>query len=789
MLFLPLAKFLSLSFFGLVLLLSQVSLLFTAATISIPSELESKLVSGDQYLEYISDTHNKITIEQLLQGAYQDEFIAVNSPLIPASMSQFWLRLQLLNADGSEQYSYLVLNTEHTKRVQVYQQGKLLAPASEARTAAYALHFAAHENQTLYIRVEDRNDPLSLQMELVSARQMTERIGNNNILIGLVLGGGAVLALYNLLVFLRLREPTFFFLAISSFLLGLELLRMDGFLGKMALFDTYYPAIGAMPGYLIVASSCAFFYYSLSIGKHFPRHAYLLQVVFWVSICFSMLAPWLPLRSVLVALLGSFLISLIIPMTWKLYKRGVHAVRTFIITVFVLLVFSLPVIYSALRAIETATFMQPVYLSIVVFMLVLSLTLTERTRKSRERIGRIHAAGEAKTEFLATMSHELRGPMNSVIAASTLLKRTKLDLQQQEYITRQETAARHMLGLVDNILDLSRIEHSFVHLSCTPFRIQSLLDEIQQVIETPAVNKGLQFKLNVTVDSDFYVMGDYRYLSRILLNLLDNAVKFTNKGQVELVVKQLPIEHVGHCLLYFEVSDTGIGISPKDTERLFHPFSPLESHYARQYSGSGLGLVISQRLVELMGGELELESQVGEGSRLFFTLEFSFEALAAVPTKSSISYGLTLDTSALQAKQVLLVDDDEMNQFFCRSLLKMLELEISFASSGYEAIEMLQQQRFDLIFMDISMPGMDGYETTRHLRARHGYSLPIVALTAHAISGERERCLAAGMDDYLTKPVELEHLYATLQHWIGERSALKSAADSLASRRRCVNFR
>jgi CheY-like chemotaxis protein/two-component sensor histidine kinase len=323
-----------------------------------------------------------------------------------------------------------------------------------------------------------------------------------------------------------------------------------------------------------------------------------------------------------------------------------------------------------------------------------------------------------------------------------------------------------MLSLISNILDLSRANSNLLIMESIPFQLTTLLQRLEHLLIEQARSK----QLLLTLDNHFHLvkkqpMGDLTRLQQVLLNLLSNAIKFTPKGEISLNIT--PQQVADHSVsLRFEVQDNGIGISTQQQKKLFRPFSQADSSTTRQYGGSGLGLAISQKLVQRMGGELGIRSKQGKGSCFFFTLTFPLQAVKSKKEVIPIVTVTPTTTTSLIECRILLVDDDEMNRFFGRKIFKAIGVQVETADSGEDAIHCLQKQLFDVVFMDISMPGIDGYETTRRIRADEQFNnLCIIALTAHAIKGERARCLAAGMNDYLTKPFEIEKLENMIRQW------------------------
>ena len=412
--------------------------------------------------------------------------------------------------------------------------------------------------------------------------------------------------------------------------------------------------------------------------------------------------------------------------------------------------------------------------------------ITERKRTERERERAREAAEEAnrsKSLFLANMSHEIRTPMNAVINLSRLALDSGLQPKQGEYIRKVVHAGEGLLGIINDILDFSKIEAGKLEVERIPFSLQSLLGDIGDVVFHQAEEKSLTARLDTPGDLHDRFIGDPMRLRQVLTNLLNNAVKFTDRGEVVLTVRPVAGGYQ-RVALTFEVSDSGIGMSEEQIQRLFEPFHQADGSITRRYGGTGLGLTICQRLLALMGSELKVESTPGEGSRFHFTLELEPAEPAAADKRREPAESNKRAPASIDGAHVLLVEDNEVNKLVANALLTAVGLEVEFAENGAEALGLLERWgpgHFDLVLMDLQMPVMDGFEATRRIRAMEPFAeLPIVAMTAHALVEERDECLAAGMDDHVAKPIDVEELHAALYRWIAPRDDAPAEAAAVA---------
>jgi PAS domain S-box-containing protein len=409
--------------------------------------------------------------------------------------------------------------------------------------------------------------------------------------------------------------------------------------------------------------------------------------------------------------------------------------------------------------------------------------MTERRRASEELRRAKEAADDAsraKGDFLANMSHEIRTPMNAVIGFSHLALSTELDARQRDYVRKIQQSGQHLLGIINDILDFSKVDAGKLEVECIALEISRVMDNLLNLVSDKVSTKRLTLVCDVAADVPNRLLGDPLRLGQVLINYVNNAIKFTTQGQIDVAVR-VQDQQADSVLLRFSVTDTGIGLSAEQLGLLFKSFSQADTSTSRKYGGTGLGLAISKGLAQAMGGEVGVESVEGQGSSFWFTARLGLTDAATpfLPTQApTLTASLEMQLAALRGARILLVDDNDINLQIGCELLQEVGLHVDTADDGLQALHRLAQaqavrQPYDLVLMDMQMPVMDGVTATREIRLQRQWAdLPIVAMTANAMQVDRDRCLDAGMNGFITKPIDPLALWQALVLHVRARPGL-----------------
>lgn len=762
----------------------------------------SSIVLGDR-VQILEDATNSVSIHDIIDGADRYDFKPSQSQVINYGYTPntIWLQVPLAFKTQFKEDWYLRLTDPLIDSADLYLVDKngdfLIQRAGEdtphqqrvlsSRSPVFLISGLPNEQKVLYLRLQSQ-DPIQVSLSLYSETAFTEQSFAEVLALGAYYGTITVMLLYNFFIFLTTRERAYLTYCVYLAVLLPAQLGFDGLSYQFFWPDSPWWANRSVVFFsgAVALAGTGFARVFLNTKQHLPAwdklmviHAALAGLVMPIAL----LAPYSFAATCGVSIAVSFA-SLMLTTALIGFFRNIPNARFFL---FAWLTFTLGLLIRALVAtgqIEvTLITMYSAQFGTALETVLLSFALADRIKRieqekheaqqqaaeALERSNReLQRTNEIKDEFLATISHELRTPMNGIHGMLDLLATTNIDTKQQEYLGYARLSTREMLKHIESILSFSEAQSKCIKIKNVPFQLSQLIAELAEEYEEKCRQKFIEFRLHKANNLPNALEGDLQQLKLVLTNLLDNAVKFTDAGYVELSITcQADTAQQNTVQLCFNVLDSGCGIPKHMQKDLFHPFMQADSSFSRRHGGLGIGLALSNALAGVLSGAIEHQENAPKGSIFSFRLP-----LRLGDERDAGGYHFTKSNAAnLDAGKVpviLIVEDNPVNQKVLNAILKKKDYQTLTANNGEEALKCLDKNAVDLILMDCQMPVMDGFEASRLIRERknkYGYP-PIIAVTANAMSEDRDRCINAGMNDYLSKPVDRYKLYSTIEEWL-----------------------
>jgi signal transduction histidine kinase/CheY-like chemotaxis protein len=739
--------------------------------------MPSQTVMATSFVDFLEDTTGELTPEQAFSADTAERFQRNQSNRVNfrRSRSIWWLRFNLINQSELNWYLLIDANLSDQFDLYIFPEGNpapndlnavtqsYAVPVDDYRRRAWRLSLPENTPLQVYMRVSNGDAVVDVPIKFLTEQEFLDTSIASYWLLSALYSALLMLAIFQLLMYLSLRESSYLILAFHIIMMVLSIHRVNPVFHWPELFGGTAGYFYTAPTFLGIASALWFAHNMLDIPKYSLTWSRLFQFFIALSVGLIAVVGLIPGGTVVQMYMGTVLFLMVSCCSFYIMLKGSRiALYYFLIH---LASISAQMTNWWLILFRPEQWHTNVELSLFFSELILILPMTwlqaERVRIMRTEVLKTEAKYQAKDEFLANMSHELRTPLHAIIGLGGLLRLGKLDSKQSAYIDQLNSAAQHQLQLVGSVLDFAKVNSRSFDLDQQAFRLDIAVNSVVGLMKQSAIQKGLELELVFSgVKPEITVLGDRVRLSQVLINLLSNAIKYTRFGTVTLCVDIKSLID-GSYTCHFDVIDTGPGITKVELDSLFEPFSQLNHVGNFPQSGVGLGLAISKGIVEAMGGNLVVSSQLGEGSQFSFSLHVERSVIDSEDVDESAVTSLSLP----KGLRVLLVDDSEINCFVGGEMLNNMGIDaVEFAPGGEEAILQLQQHDFDLMLLDISMPEVDGYQVARWLR-EHGKNpdLPIIALTAHSKERVIKESREAGMNEVLSKPFEYEELYALIQ--------------------------
>ena len=730
-------------------------------------------------LEVLDDVNRNLRIDDISSSSYRDQFKELHNhrDFVINSHQASWLKLEVVQRFRENFYlmvENIGINERESVKVFIESDGVYdeVVRLYDHAFPAFKIN-AVSTNTTVYMRFNNfSNYSLSAPLKAVTSIGFQHKIRDEYLLFGGILFGLALLAIYNFILFFSMRQRSYLIISSILLLCVIMLNRSSNVIAFFSIFSEEYFYFYSLPISLLFILILDYCRGLLRFNENLPLGDRVINIIIVINIIAMPFMGLLPFFEQIIQL--EMLASIIIfPFVFsKMALAGDVVARLMLVLMSSIVLTACPVILGGLDFIVTSDFVIKLYLiGVLVFALSISLIQTVHTNLLRRQAEKAEAENQAKDEFLNVVSHELRTPMHAVISAGELLLTTSLSSRQQPYVEKLVVSSRHAISLIEDMLNLARLEvYAYSHRK-EHFKLSDLLQDLRILFQESTPDNSVELIIDNQLDDSLQIFhADQKSLKQVFINLIFNAIKFTDYGYVKVSCEKIH-GHDGDKSLtvLFKVEDTGVGILEGEQDKVFQTFYK-GSKQAKYHEGSGLGLVISKKLVELMGGDLQFTSKPGLGTTFFFTLELRAgnKHELAEDTKFSASEQTNRIEADYSSARVLIVDDNEVNRFFTSELLKNKGFELFSVDSGVKALNFIEGRRhqIDLILMDISMPEMNGFELAEKIRKNYSFNeLPIVALTAHVSSKEQQTCRSLGVNDYMSKPFKVDELIRKIHFW------------------------
>lgn len=782
--------------------------------ISVDQSRQSLLI-GKQ-VEILEDVQGTLTLADLLKPSNQASFKLSQEeiPNFGFTSSVFWIRFKINNNDDHSNELILVADYPPLDVVELFADEQIdaalangnLAPKRAGdsvnfserdladRAPSFHLNFTPNETKVFYMRVKSSSS-MQLPLSLWSTKAFIDRKSNELLIWGSYLGALLIAAIYNFFLYLTIRDTVYvhyvlYVASIVAFQITINGLASQHLWPEFTVLTNYMLLI-FLNGIGIFAAHFSKLF--LRMASNTPLLNKALNVALGILYANLALAFFAPYEIPLLMSIAAFMFGTVVLIAAGIqaWYVGYKPARIYLIAWFTMLFGSFLYSLKTLGLVPNTIFTNyAVTIGSAVEIILLSFALgdrinTERDEKNKARkqlydfqqklmkanedaLEVSKQSDQLKKEFLATMSHELRTPMNGIIGGCQLLEENLVTGESQAILQSLNDSANQMMGLVNKVLNFSQLIEGKISVDRAVFHIDAVAAYIEETFGGRSYAKGLKFTVAVDPEVSGFYLGDKQKIQHILHDLTENAIKFTHQGRAQIHIqlsKSLDLNQK-EKQIEFRVKDTGVGINKENLDKIFKMFTQGDGSFKRSYGGLGLGLAVVKKYVELLGGQISVDSEIGKGTE--FTLTLPLEAVS-VP-----------DTLEHKNAHILVVEDNHTNQMILQGMLKKLGHRVEVTSDGLQAIHRLEKDSFDLILMDCQMPVMDGFETTKKIRAAQTiYSnTPIIAVTANAMAGDRERCLSCGMDDYLEKPVKKAILGEKIDFWLHTRQTANITDDS-----------